>query len=182
MAGPFPMPPTTVNDLLLAGRSLLLDPSTGPFVPPQNGVGNSLLQDVRVRGKNMVSGESVGTQGWIPGSTGFPCAVLTAYEVTKSYKETGHVWEEWTCFLHLALSNERNAETDYHGWAIDWDAQLTQWYAGHRRFGLIATQAGDVYWEYRRGIAKTFALEGVIVYGLTCQLHVHNVAVVTWGV
>lgn len=179
---PTALPGPTIGQLLVYARSALLDPIIGPQVAPPSD-GNPALQDVRVRGRGLAFGSEIGTSGWEPGSTGWPWAILTAYHVVRSYKETGHSWQDWKAVISLGLAPQIEATDDHHEWAEGWDALLEQWIASHRRFAQPLLVAGDVYWEYQEAdVGRTFVESGIVAVGLLCHLRIHNVVVVPWGV
>lgn len=178
-----PLPPVTINQLVLAGRVALLDPVAGP-VMPSPGLGFSRLQDCRIQGKSIYYGEGIGTQNWEPGSTGWPWGLLSVGMAKHdNRKETGRVWSDYVGQLAIALTSTIEDTTDFQGWALDWDEVLTQWFALHRRFNRADFSAnGDIWWEYEEGTPRPFVVGGIAAYGLIARLKLHNVVAVTYGV
>lgn len=182
-AGPFALPPVTIETLLKADRTLLLDPAAGPQVEAP-GYGDSALQDVRLRGDILDdAGTQIGTIGWSASDTMRPWGILSPWHKKVSYPVTGQAWEEWDCSLHLALAvGDFNTLTSYWSWATRWDAELTQWFVGHRRFGLASTLGGDVYQELYDSEIRPFQVAGVTAFGLVCKLRMRNIVPANWGV
>lgn len=169
----------TIKDILTQARALLLDPVSGPIVPDPDGLGRTQLADVRLVGRR---GDQNGTINWVPGESGWPCAVLSSEGGPKGYKTSGKVTEDWTAYLHIAFDKDTGG-TDLWGWAEDWEATLTQWFPRFYRLGLSATGAtiGDLYWRYMEPKITVFVLSGVSLFGLVCRLQVHNERLVTWA-
>lgn len=174
------VPYPTIDDLLVLGRNLLLDPATAPQAPnPLRTDGISTLQDVRIRGKP----DPVGTVGWTPGSTGYPFGVLTTGRVRKNYHEQRRSISDWQASLQIALTAEYNNADDFDGWANLWEAVMNQWFPLHRGFGLVADPPGDHYWQYEPQAEKRVyhAGSGVAVFGVIFEIRVHSVDPITWG-
>src|SRR5512146_2702460 len=188
MSSPGPLVPPTPswNDLLLQARALLLDPTQGPSVPSllSGGTDASRLTDVRISGKGVYQGVQVGTQGWDMLSSGFPVGMLTLARPKKTEVETGRVWQDATCWLHIALTGDRDPSGDPLGWALDWDAELMQWFPFHYRMGFTTSDNqpnADLHWTYEEAIPTTFTYASQGFYGLVCRLNIHLVTRVTYG-
>lgn len=182
MSSPTP-PPTTISDLLRYARSLLLDPALGPQVFPP-AMGGSRLQEVRIVGGSDQFGERGGTMRWKPGSGGWPFGILTARKPRKDpWKETGRVWEDWQGMLVIGLTQQDNGSVDLTSWSNAWDAVITQLVVSHRRFGQVASNAGDIYWEYLESDGpRAIVYSGTTFVALVCRLNFHNVILAPWGI
>lgn len=184
MSSPMPRPlaGTTISQILLAGRNLLLDAAAGPVVPPAGASAPAALQDVRIYGRGQANGVQVGTEGWIPGSTGFPFAILGATRKTATYPESGRVWEQWTGILKLGLTTYYDGAEDLFDWAASWEAELQQWFPFNARIGLNSGSFGDLMWTYQGGeIGVPWTEHRITSYGCIFLLSIRNVLTVPWN-